>query len=173
MVATLQLIANLLALAAVCSAFPIQSISAPPIQPVSSIFPYTIGTTVSGISFSAPTRSHPVAYSTDRATQALGLTARTNPSIQPSMAPATPANATTSTQDQSSWNSGVISTVVFGCIASILGVLAIWATMWLGRRQISLAARNSTLSTWNSEGLTDVLISRYQCASSTRARPFT
>ncbi|KAF6219503.1 hypothetical protein HO133_003971 [Letharia lupina] len=32
------------------------------------------------------------------------------------------------------WSAGDISTIVFGCIASILGVLALYLTLWLGRR---------------------------------------
>ena len=40
-------------------------------------------------------------------------------------------------QQNSQWGPGGISTVVFGCIASILGMLAIWATIWLGHRQFS------------------------------------
>ena len=38
-------------------------------------------------------------------------------------------------QQNSQWSPEGISTVVFGCIASILGMLAIWATFWLGHRQ--------------------------------------
>ena len=40
-------------------------------------------------------------------------------------------------QQNSQWGPGGISTVVFGCVASILGMLAIWATIWLGHRQFS------------------------------------
>ena len=36
---------------------------------------------------------------------------------------------------QSQWSPGDIGTLVFGCIASVLGVLALWATFWLGRRR--------------------------------------
>ena len=36
---------------------------------------------------------------------------------------------------QSQWNPGDIGTLVFGCIASVLGLLALWATFWLGRRR--------------------------------------
>ncbi len=34
---------------------------------------------------------------------------------------------------KSQWGPGDISTLVFGCIASVLGVLTLWATFWLGR----------------------------------------
>ena len=40
-------------------------------------------------------------------------------------------------QQNSQWGPGGISTVVFGCIAAILGILAIWATIWLGHRQFN------------------------------------
>lgn len=33
------------------------------------------------------------------------------------------------------WGPSDISTLVFGCIASVLGVLTLWATFWLGRRR--------------------------------------
>ena len=48
-----------------------------------------------------------------------------------------PAATSSSVQQNSQWGPGGISTVVFGCIASILGMLAIWATIWLGHRQSS------------------------------------
>lgn len=136
MVAILQILAISLALAALYSALPV--------RPVLGICPHMVSMSASGINFPAPTSSECTVQGTGLATQTLGLIARTNPSTPPSIAPTTTTNAGTSAQEQSSWNSGVISTVVFGCIASILGVLAIWATIWLGRRQTSSAARNST-----------------------------
>ena len=42
-----------------------------------------------------------------------------------------------SAQQNSQWSPGGISTVVFGCIASILGMLASWATIWLGNRHFN------------------------------------
>lgn len=35
----------------------------------------------------------------------------------------------------SQWSPGDISTLVFNCIASVLGVLTLWATFRLGRRR--------------------------------------
>ena len=32
------------------------------------------------------------------------------------------------------WGPDDIGTIVFGCLASVLGVFTIWATFWLGRR---------------------------------------
>lgn len=39
--------------------------------------------------------------------------------------------------NQARWGLNDISTVVFGCVASILGVLALLMTIWLGRRRAS------------------------------------
>ncbi len=36
---------------------------------------------------------------------------------------------------QSGWSAGDIGTLVFGCIASILGVLTLWAAYWQGCRR--------------------------------------
>lgn len=59
--------------------------------------------------------------------------------LNPEAATITNISYTTATsssaQQNSQWGPGGISTVVFGCIASILGMLAIWATIWLGHRQ--------------------------------------
>ena len=46
-----------------------------------------------------------------------------------------PMTSSAPVQQNPQWSPDGISTVVFGCIASILGVLAIWATFWLGHRQ--------------------------------------
>lgn len=43
---------------------------------------------------------------------------------------------------KSQWAPGDISTLLFGCIASILGVLTLWATFWLGRRHALRVVRN-------------------------------
>ena len=48
-----------------------------------------------------------------------------------------PMASSSPVQQSSQWGPDGISTVVFGCIASILGMLAIWATFWLGHRQFS------------------------------------
>jgi len=38
-----------------------------------------------------------------------------------------------------------ISTIVFGCIASVLGVIALLLTLWLGRRHAAHVGRYSML----------------------------
>lgn len=50
-------------------------------------------------------------------------------------------------QQQSQWSIGDIGTVVFGCIASILGAVAVLLTIWLGRRHNGLLGRHGTCST--------------------------
>ncbi len=66
--------------------------------------------------------------------------------------PATSAAATTSTPTsyhlptQSGWSPSDIGTIVFGCIASILGALALWLTTWLGHRLAERQAENCTFS---------------------------
>lgn len=135
MATVLQILAAFLALSALYSALPL--------QPCPCILPHVTGTTASDTGFPALGGSTWIAHSTNPVTQTLGIIYRPDSSTKPSV-PA--AAATSSAQEQSSWNSGVTSTVVFGCIASILGILAIWATIWLGRRQTSFTASNSTLS---------------------------
>ena len=46
-------------------------------------------------------------------------------------------------QDQSGWSPGDVATVVFGCIASVLGVLTLWAMFWLGRQRVYYPEGNS------------------------------
>ena len=48
-----------------------------------------------------------------------------------------PTTSSAPVKQNPQWSPDGISTVIFGCIASILGVLAIWATFWLGHRQLS------------------------------------
>ncbi|KAF6228544.1 hypothetical protein HO173_011846 [Letharia columbiana] len=62
-----------------------------------------------------------------KTTQLHGALARRNTSFST----ATPFPFPTKSQ----WSPGDISTLVFGCIASVLGVLTLWATFWLGRRR--------------------------------------
>ncbi len=139
MATVLQILAAFLALSALYSALPL--------QPCPCILPHVTGTTASDTGFPALGGSTWIAHSTNPVTQTLGIIYRPDSSTKPSVpAAAAAAAAISSAQEQSSWNSGVTSTVVFGCIASILGILAIWATIWLGRRQTSFTARNSTLS---------------------------
>ena len=52
-----------------------------------------------------------------------------------------PSQSDSSTPSQPQWSPGDISTVIFGCIASILGVLALYLTLWLGRRGPGCSAR--------------------------------
>lgn len=141
MAAIPQILAAFLAFSALCSALPL--------QPCPCILPHMTRTNAIGSGFPALKGLTCIAHSTNPVTQTLGIIDRPDSSTRPSVpvvAAAAVANATNSAQEQSSWNSGLTSTVVFGCIASILGMLAIWATMWLGRRQTSFTARNSTLS---------------------------
>ncbi len=68
---------------------------------------------------------------------------RHNGAVFPNPEAAAPINVSYPTvssspvQQNSQWGPDGISTIVFGCIASILGMLAIWATIWLGHRQFS------------------------------------
>ncbi|KAL2038833.1 hypothetical protein N7G274_008355 [Stereocaulon virgatum] len=48
---------------------------------------------------------------------------------------------------QPQWDLQEISTVVFGCIASVLGVLALLTTVWLGRRSTGSAGGTSNGTT--------------------------
>lgn len=45
------------------------------------------------------------------------------------------------TPGQPQWSPGDISTVVFGCIASILGILTLYLMIWLGWRGPGFSAR--------------------------------
>lgn len=44
--------------------------------------------------------------------------------------------------NQSQWSPGDIGTLVFGCIASVLGTLTLWVTFWLGRRHTLRVSEN-------------------------------
>lgn len=79
-----------------------------------------------------------------------------NPSLahgttQLHVAPAIP-NITTSTgipyplPPESQWGPGDIGTLVFGCIASVLAVLTLWATFWLGRQRATSVGENGVCS---------------------------
>ena len=43
--------------------------------------------------------------------------------------------ASLSFQQESRWSVSDIGTVVFGCISSILGILALWQAFWMWQRQ--------------------------------------
>lgn len=57
-----------------------------------------------------------------------------------------PSQPTFPTLGPPQWSPGDISTIVFGCIASILGVLALYLTLWLGRRGPGYLARHGMCS---------------------------
>ena len=46
---------------------------------------------------------------------------------------------------QSIWTTSDICTVLFGCIASVLGVLTLWATIWLGRQRVEYCLQKGRL----------------------------
>ena len=49
-----------------------------------------------------------------------------------------PPNSASELQNQSRWSPSDVGTVVFGCIGSILGILTLWLTFWLGRQRFKL-----------------------------------
>lgn len=53
------------------------------------------------------------------------------------MASSTPKSASES-QSQSGWSASDVGTVVFGCIGSVLGILTLWLTFWLGCQRFKL-----------------------------------
>ncbi len=50
-------------------------------------------------------------------------------------------NSASEPQSQSRWSPSDVGTVVFGCIGSILGILTLWLTLWLGRQRFKLIIR--------------------------------
>ena len=44
-------------------------------------------------------------------------------------------NSVSKFQIQSAWSPSDVGTVVFGCIGSVLGILTLWLTFWLGRQR--------------------------------------
>ncbi len=50
------------------------------------------------------------------------------------MASSSPSSAS-KFQSQSAWSPSDVGTVVFGCIGSVLGILTLWLTFWLGRQR--------------------------------------
>ena len=67
-------------------------------------------------------------------TQAQGALVRRNTSSSPA--------APFSLSNKSQWSPGDIGTLVFGLIASLLGVLTLWVTFRLGRQRGSRDVRN-------------------------------
>ncbi|KAL2042589.1 hypothetical protein N7G274_004348 [Stereocaulon virgatum] len=51
-----------------------------------------------------------------------------------------PATSTSDSQQHSGWSPSDIGTMLFGCIASILGVVTLWLTVWLNRRRLRYTA---------------------------------
>ena len=49
-----------------------------------------------------------------------------------------PPNSTFQFQSQPGWSPGDVGTVVFGCIGSVLGILTLCLTLWLGRQRFKL-----------------------------------
>lgn len=49
------------------------------------------------------------------------------------------ANQNLPSDGSEGWDSGVIITVVFGCVASVLALLTLCATFWLGRKDSNAA----------------------------------
>ena len=47
-------------------------------------------------------------------------------------------NSASHFQNQSGWSPGDVGTVLFGCIGSVLGILTLWLTLWLGRQRFKL-----------------------------------
>jgi hypothetical protein len=50
------------------------------------------------------------------------------------------ASTSDSQQHHPGWNPSDVGTMLFGCIASILGVLTLWLTVWLNRRRLRYTA---------------------------------
>ena len=59
-------------------------------------------------------------------------------------------------QQTPQWGPNDISTIVFGCIASILGVVALWVTFWLGRRRSHEPPSNGMSSSSMYDPTTDI-----------------
>ena len=67
-------------------------------------------------------------------------------STHPALTIASPSNAMASSspnsasqfQNQSRWSPGDVGTVLFGCIGSVLGILTLCLTLWLGRQRFKL-----------------------------------
>ena len=72
----------------------------------------------------------------DLAQRYLANTSSTSPS---------PITGHGNSQNQSSWGTETISTVIFGCLASILGVLTIWATLSNRKKHCEDNGRTSIL----------------------------
>ena len=44
-------------------------------------------------------------------------------------------NSASKSESQHGWSPGDVGTILFGCIGSLLGVLTLWLTFWLGRQR--------------------------------------
>ncbi|KAM0798467.1 hypothetical protein BDR22DRAFT_823316 [Usnea florida] len=58
-----------------------------------------------------------------------------SPDVSPTLHTSSSPNSPLSSQQSSQWGASGIGTVVFGCTASILGILALWMTFWTRQRQ--------------------------------------
>ena len=75
-------------------------------------------------------------------TVAISVPVTTNPT-HPAFKIATPSYVTASSsptpasesQNQSGWSPGDVGTILFGCIGTVLAVLTLWLTFWLGRQR--------------------------------------
>ncbi|KAK0507244.1 hypothetical protein JMJ35_010282 [Cladonia borealis] len=64
-------------------------------------------------------------------------------STYPTLMIASPSYATASSsptpasksQNQSGWSPGDVGTILFGCIGTVLAVMTLWLTFWLGRQR--------------------------------------
>ena len=55
-------------------------------------------------------------------------------------------------QQDSQWGPSGIGTLVFGCVASILGILALWMSFWTRQReaaQAEVSGKRSTFHLWH------------------------
>ena len=57
-----------------------------------------------------------------------------------------PTISSPSVQQDSKWGPSGIGTLVFGCVASVLGALTLWAMFWFRQRQPGHAVASGMLS---------------------------
>ena len=111
------------------------STNSPPLPSPTLIKPIT---TLSSI-------STPVPMPHSNGTIATSVPATTKPtSSTPMIAPpgytmaSSSPNSASEPQSQPRWSPSDVGTIVFGCIGSILGILTLWLTFWLGRQRFKL-----------------------------------
>lgn len=69
-----------------------------------------------------------------------------SPESTPTFNCPSPTITSLSFQQGSQWGPSDIGTMVFGCVASVLGILALWLTYWLWQRQPGDGVRSGGLS---------------------------